>query len=59
MAEWQKMGYDIHSEIADPLFVDPKKDDYRLKPDSPALKLGFMPIDTTKIGMRDDKQRNR
>ena len=34
------------------LFVDPQQDDYRLKPDSPAVKLGFQPIDIGKIGIR-------
>ena len=48
--EWQKEGYDAHSIVADPLFVDPDKDDYRLKPDSPALKMGFKPIPVDKIG---------
>jgi len=51
-AEWQKMGFDIHSVIADPLFVDPKLDDYRLRPESPAIKLGFVPIDISRIGIR-------
>jgi len=36
--------------VADPGFVDPSKDDYRLKPDSPALKLGFKPFDFTRAG---------
>jgi len=52
LSEWQKMGYDVHSVIADPLFVDPEHNDYRLKLESPALKLGFQPIDVTKIGIR-------
>lgn len=47
--EWQKLGHDANSVIADPLFTDPKRDDYSLKPGSPALKLGFQPIDTSKI----------
>ena len=38
---------DLHSVIADPLFVDPAKGDFRLKPDSPALKLGFKPFDAS------------
>jgi len=49
-AAWQAMGFDRHSLVADPRFVDPDKDDYRLKPDSPALKLGFRPIPVERIG---------
>ena len=48
--EWTKLGFEEHSVIADPLFVDPKNDDYRLEPDSPALELGFKPIPVEKIG---------
>jgi len=47
---WQKLGEDQHSLIADPLFADPGKDDYRLRSDSPAFKLGFQPIPIEKIG---------
>ena len=49
-AQWQAAGYDTHSIVADPLFVDATHDDYRLKPESPALKLGFRPIPVEKIG---------
>jgi hypothetical protein len=47
---WQKMGKDQHSIVADPLFVDPKNDDYHLQADSPAFKIGFQPIPIDKIG---------
>ena len=43
--EWQELGYDVDSIVDDPLFVDLDNDDFRLKPDSPALKLGFKNID--------------
>jgi len=51
-AEWQEYGLDKNSVVADPLFVDPENDDYSLKPDSPALKLGFKPIDLSTVGLR-------
>ena len=38
---WKKRNLDIESLIADPLFIDPAKGDYRVRPNSPALKLGF------------------
>jgi hypothetical protein len=50
---WQAEGWDKHSLIADPLFVDWKNDDFRLKADSPAFKLGFEAIPVEKIGMRE------
>jgi len=50
--DWQKKGFDVHSVVADPMFVDPANDDYSLKPDSPAFKLGFKPIDISEVGIR-------
>ena len=50
--EWQNLGFDAHSVIKDPRFVDPEHHDYRLRSDSPALELGFVPIDVSKIGIR-------
>jgi hypothetical protein len=47
---WRARGMDLHSVMADPLFVDPAHDDYRLRPGSPALKLGFRPIPLDRIG---------
>ncbi len=40
----------------DPLFVDAAQGDFRLKPDSPAHKLGFQPIPFDKIGRRNPSQ---
>jgi parallel beta-helix repeat protein len=51
LAKWQELGFDPHGQLADPLFVNPQADDYSLKPDSPALKMGFEPIDVSRIGL--------
>ena len=51
LSEWQKAGYDRNSIAADPLFVDIANDDYSLLPESPAFKLGFKPIDVSKMGV--------
>lgn len=36
---------DTRSVVADPMFVDPDNGDFRLEADSPALQVGFRPID--------------
>jgi hypothetical protein len=47
---WQALGFDQHSVLADPLFVSATKDDYRIRPGSPALQMGFLPIPIERIG---------
>lgn len=49
---WRQRGHDTHSIIADPLFVDPNKGDFTLKPGSPADRVGFVPIDISKVGRK-------
>jgi len=56
-AAWQKRGYDKNSVIADPMFVDAKRDDYRLRPESPAFRLGFKAIPVEKIGLYESPDR--
>lgn len=54
--QWREKGQDVHSLIADPLFVDPDNADFRLRPDSPAFQVGFQPIDISTAG-RQTKSR--
>jgi hypothetical protein len=41
----RKYGNEIQSVQSDPLFIDVANGDFRLAPNSPALKLGFMPFE--------------
>ena len=49
---WRKMGKDINSVYADPLFKDAAGRDFRLKPESPAFKTGFVDFNQSDIGQR-------
>ncbi len=56
--QWQALGRDGHSLLADPLFVDPANLDFRLKEQSPAIdKLGFVPFDLSEVGPRPRRLR--
>ncbi|MBW8034379.1 MAG: hypothetical protein FVQ79_01580 [Planctomycetes bacterium] len=52
--EWQNLGFDEHSVLADPMFVDPANGDYHVKAGSPALKLGFKNFDISDAGLLPD-----
>ena len=51
-AEWRAAGRDTDSIIADPLFVNASNFDFRLRQESPALKMRFQQIDMTGVGPR-------
>jgi len=55
LAKSQADGVDKNSKATDPMFVDPENGDFRFKPDSPALKMGILPIDISKIGLQNQK----
>ncbi len=55
LEDWQALGLDRTSLIADPQFIAPEKDDFRLKPTSPAItRLGFQPFDPGQAGLSGD-----
>lgn len=59
LEEWQNYeknthNYESDSIVADPMFVDALNHDYCLADDSPAIKLGFNPIDTSTVGLLPD-----
>lgn len=48
---WRAAGQDAQSRIADPLFQNAAKGDFRLKSSSPAVKAGFRPFDYEQAGV--------
>jgi parallel beta-helix repeat protein len=50
LSVWQGRNKDVHSVYEDPLFEDAANFDFRLKPESPAFKLGFKQIDMKSVG---------
>lgn len=46
-------GVDKNSQAVDPLFIDAAHGDFRFKPNSPALKMGIVPIDVSKMGLQN------
>jgi hypothetical protein len=50
-SDWQKSGKDIHSVVADPLFVNPGGFDFHLKKQSVARKIKFIPFDYSRAGV--------
>ena len=54
---WQTLGADRDSLVGDPLFVDAEHGDYRLRPESPAFRLGFKPLPLEQMGPYQSKER--
>ncbi len=51
-AQWVAQFKDTGAAVADPLFADAKGLNFTLLPGSPALAMGFMPIDMSDVGPR-------
>ena len=54
--EYLSKGGAYGDVVADPLFMDAKNGDFRLKPDSPALKLGFREWDQSLAGSHSEDE---
>ncbi|MBQ2724277.1 MAG: right-handed parallel beta-helix repeat-containing protein [Clostridia bacterium] len=52
LTDLQARGLEHASKIADPMFRDPVNHDFTLLPGSPALAMGFRPIDVSDVGPR-------
>ena len=51
--QWQKLGMDRHSRVADPKISNPVAGSaWQLEPDSPALALGFQQLNLSAVGPR-------
>ena len=52
LKEAQDKGWDANSLVGDPMFIDPAKSDFRVREDSPALKLGFKNFPMDRFGVK-------
>ncbi|MDO5971920.1 right-handed parallel beta-helix repeat-containing protein [Flavivirga aquimarina] len=54
--EWQQLGHDKHSIIADPYFMDASNFDFRFKKKKNSEKIKFIPFDYSKAGVYGDAE---
>ncbi len=48
---WKQLGMDVHSVVADPMFVNPEQGDFCLNDASPAYQIGFEPFSLNDVGI--------
>lgn len=51
MRKFAQNGCDANSDFGDPRFINPEKGDFRVKDDSPALKIGFVNFPMNQFGV--------
>lgn len=54
--QWRKRGHDTESVIADPKFRDPARGDFSFTDESVVKKVGFVPLDASKAGVRTKRE---
>lgn len=54
LEEWNELGFDRNSVIANPGFTDPENGDFTLKPDSPVKEIGFIEFELDKFGLEKE-----
>jgi len=54
LAGWRHLGFDRNSVYGDPMFVDPTNNDFRVRPESPALKVGFKNFEMGRWGLTEE-----
>jgi hypothetical protein len=55
--DWAKEnGREAQSLVADPGFADPENGDFSLPEDSPARRLGFRPLDLSRVGLYGEQE---
>lgn len=57
--EWKKSGKDVHSVIADPMFLNPALFDFHFKNQSVAREIKFIPFDYSKAGVYGNEEWKR
>jgi hypothetical protein len=54
LAAYRARGIEANGVVGDPLFLDPARGDFRLRPGSAAEKIGFREIDVRQCGLTPD-----
>ena len=57
MKQFAANGADANSVVGDPMFIDAAGGDFRVREDSPAVKIGFRNFDTRNFGVRSPRLR--